>query len=288
MDPSDSVGVLDRYFPGAAFFTEFERFDRFLDKQKRHNTAVDFLTVCSPNYLHDAHIRYGLRSGLDVICEKPLVLNPWNLEALIAYEDEFQKKVNPILQLRHHAVADLLKVKSQNSTKRPSIQLTYITSRGPWYYASWKGDVSKSGSIATNIGIHFFDLLLHVFGKVIKNTVHLHTHDRAAGLLALEHADVQWFLSINETTLPQEIKQKGKTIHRSLQYDGEEIDFTEGFTDLHTASYEAILSGKGFSLQDCQPSIALVQEIRTATIAPMSGDYHPLAKLPLEKHPFGL
>lgn len=285
-DPADSVGVIDKYFPTAAFFTEFERFDRFIDKQRRNLAGPDFISVCSPNYLHDAHTRFGLRSGADVICEKPLVLNPWNLEALIEYEAASGKKVFPILQLRHHAVVPTIREMMKNAQSRPSIDLTYITSRGLWYYASWKGDIAKSGGIATNIGIHFFDMLLLLFGKVEDNIVHLHTHDRAAGLLKLEHADVRWFLSINSETLPAEVKAKNKTTYRSLRYNGQEIEFTDGFTDLHTTSYREILDGNGFSLEDCLPSIALVHDIRTRQQTGPVGDYHPLAALPMSKHPF--
>ena len=285
-DPSDSVGVMDRYFPTAAFFTEFERFDRFIDKQRRNQAGPDFISVCSPNYLHDAHIRFGLRAGADVICEKPLVLNPWNLEALLEYEATSGKKVYPILQLRHHAVITTIQAMMKNTSGRPSIDLTYITSRGLWYYASWKGDVAKSGGIATNIGIHFFDMLMLLFGDVEENIIHLHTHDRAAGLLRLQNADIRWFLSINSDTLPREVRDKNKTTYRSLKYNGNEIEFTDGFTDLHTSSYQHILGGTGFQLEDCLPSIALVHDIRTQKPMGLVGDYHPLAGLPASKHPF--
>lgn len=249
--------------------------------------GIDYLSVCSPNYLHDAHTRFGLRNGADVICEKPLVLNPWNLEALMDYEGAAGKSVHPILQLRHHAVIETLKEKIKNATTRPSIELTYITSRGLWYHTSWKGDESRSGGIATNIGIHFFDMLILLFGKVQKNTVHLHQFDRAAGHLELENADVRWFLSIDADTLPEAVRTKNKTTYRSLKLDGEEIEFTEGFTDLHTASYEAILDGQGFSLSDCLPSIELVHDIRVKKVTGLTGDYHPLAVLPAKEHPFG-
>lgn len=286
-DPTDSVGVLDSYFPETAFFTEFERFDRHLEKQKRAGEGVDFVSICSPNYLHDAHIRFGLRHGANVICEKPLVLNPWNAESLKINELESGKRVSTILQLRLHPAIVALKnkVSRQASGQKHVVDLTYITSRGHWYYASWKGDGQKSGGIATNIGIHFFDMLAWIFGPVQQNIVHVHTHDRAAGFLELEQARVRWFLSINADTLPPE--SEGKRTFRAIRVDGELLEFSEGFADLHTLSYEAILSGQGFGLNEAMPAIALAHDIRNAVPQGLSGNAHPLAGLPVAKHPFG-
>ncbi len=288
LDKTDSVGILDSYFSEADFFTEFERFDRHLEKQKRNGNPIDFLSVCSPNYLHDAHIRFGLRLGADVICEKPLVLNPWNLEALQTIEKETGRKIYTILQLRLHPAIVALKnkIESSFSEEKYDIDLTYITSRGNWYYTSWKGDVSKSGGIATNIGVHFFDMLTWIFGEVLQNVVHLHTHDRAAGYLELEKARVRWFLSINADTLPVEVKLKNGRTYRSLTMNGEAIEFSEGFTDLHTLSYQDILSGNGFGLDDAGTAIETVYKIREAKPLGLQGDYHPLAALPLSDHPF--
>jgi UDP-N-acetyl-2-amino-2-deoxyglucuronate dehydrogenase len=288
LDKNDSVGIIDSYFPDAGFFTEFERFDRHLEKLKRRGTNIDYVSICSPNYLHDAHIRFGLRIGADVICEKPLVLNPWNLESLREAEQETGRKVNTILQLRLHPALLALKEKIDNTpaSKIYDINLTYITSRGNWYYTSWKGDLPKSGGIATNIGIHFYDMLVWLFGPVKQNIVHIHTHDRAAGYLGLEKAHVRWFLSINEDTLPEAVKNSGQRTYRSITIDGEEIEFSGGFTDLHTLSYEAILNGRGFSLDEATTSIKIVHDIRKATPVGLQGFYHELAALPLAGHPF--
>lgn len=288
LDKTDSVGIMDSYFPQADFFTEFERFDRHLEKQKRSGNPIDFLSVCSPNYLHDAHIRFGLRLGADVICEKPLVLNPWNLEALQEIAAETGKKIYTILQLRLHPAIIALKkrVAAMPDRKKQHVELTYITARGNWYYTSWKGDVSKSGGIATNIGVHFFDMLTWIFGAVEQNVVHLHTHDRAAGYLELEKAHVHWFLSINADTLPIEVKLKNGRTYRSLSMNGEAIEFSEGFTDLHTLSYQKILEGEGFGLEAAKTSIQLAQQIRTAKPVGFDADVHPLAVLPLSEHPF--
>ena len=287
-DPFDSVGILDSYFPNADFFTEFERFDRHLDKLKRKNITLEYVTVCSPNYLHDSHIRFGLRNGTNVICEKPLVLNPWNAEALLEAEKESGKKISTILQLRLHPsiVALKEKIESEKNSAKYDFDLTYITSRGNWYYTSWKGENSKSGGIATNIGIHFFDMLIYLFGSVEKNIVHLHTHDRAAGFLEFKNARVRWFLSINSDTLPKQAKEKNLRTYRSMTLQGEEIEFSDGFTDLHTNSYRQIFAGKGFGVKDAMPSISLAHEIRTAHAVGVTGDYHPLAKLALTAHPF--
>src|SRR5574338_165162 len=250
LDKNDSVGILDSYFPEADFFTEFERFDRHLEKLKRKGTRIDYLTVCSPNYLHDAHIRFGLRIGADVICEKPLVLNPWNVDGLMEIEKETGRKIFTILQLRLHPAIIALKEKVQRAPagKRFDIELKYITSRGHWYHVSWKGDIHKSGGIATNIGIHFFDMLLWIFGDMKSNKVSQHTNDTASGRLELEKANVNWFLSIDANSLPAEAYQAGKRTCRSMTIDGDEFEFSEGFTELHTKSYEEILKGNGFPI----------------------------------------
>lgn len=288
LDKFDSVGVIDSYFPQAAFFTEFERFDRYLEKFKRKGNDLDYVSICSPNYLHDAHIRFGLRHGADVICEKPLVLNPWNLEALKEIEAETGQEVNCILQLRlHPSVIELKKkIEAAPADKVWDVDLTYLTSRGNWYYASWKGDPVKSGGIATNIGVHFYDMLSWVFGDVQKSVVHIHTHDRAAGYLELKKARVRWFLSINYDVIPPEIKATGARTYRSLQIAGEEFEFSGGFTDLHTRSYEQVLAGNGFGLEAAEQAIETVHDIRQARPVGLTGDYHPLAGLPLAPHPF--
>jgi len=268
LDKHDSVGILDSYFPETDFFIEFERFDRHLEKLRRQGIQTDYLTVCSPNYLHDAHIRFGLRIGADVICEKPLVLNPWNVDALMEMERETGKSIFTILQLRLHPAVIALKQRIQSAPmkKNYSVNLKYIASRGHWYHVSWKGDIQKSGGIATNIGIHFFDMLIWIFGDVKDNRVDRHTDDTAAGVLTLERAEVNWFLSIDVNTLPHECKQTGKRTFRSLNIDGEEFEFSEGFTELHTRSYEEILKGNGFAIAETQKSIELVHEIRNNAI----------------------
>ncbi|MEM6877435.1 MAG: Gfo/Idh/MocA family oxidoreductase [Bacteroidota bacterium] len=286
-DPSDSVGILDRYFPATAFFTEFERFDRFLDKMIRGGRQLDFLSICSPNYLHDAHIRFGLRLGASVICEKPLVLNPWNLDALAQVEKQQPGQVWNILQLRLHSAIARLRERYQQLEEPIDIELTYITSRGQWYYASWKGDTSRSGGIATNIGVHFFDMLLWVFGPLESSEVHLHTHDRAAGYLKLNKARVRWFLSINSDCLPEEVKSEGQRTYRKLRIGDEHFDFSQGFEDLHLKSYESILAGEGFGLHAAKSAIELVHAIRIAETSPGQADHkHPLCQLPLSPHPF--
>ena len=288
-DKNDSVGIMDSFFPQASFFTEQELFDRFNTKLKDENRPIEFVCVCTPNYLHDAHIRYGLRYGADVICEKPLVLNPWNIDALVNVEKRHGHKVFTILQLRLHDKIKALKQKVEEGPKDKvyDIDLTYITSRGYWYYASWKGDINKSGGIATNIGVHFYDMLSWIFGDVKKNTVHVASHDRVAGYLELEHARVRYFLSINADTLPANAVEGEKRTFRSITIDGEELEFSEGFTELHTKSYEEILAGRGFGLEDARRSIDIVYDIRNATPIGLRGDYHPMAKMPLCGHPFG-
>lgn len=287
-DPNDSVGIIDSYFPNAAFFTEFERFDRHLEKLKRLGKKVDYVVVCSPNYLHDAHIRFGLRYGADVICEKPVVLNPWNLDALEEIQKETGKQIFTILQLRLHKNIIALKTKVDQAPKGAifDLDLTYITSRGLWYYTSWKGDIEKSGGIATNIGVHFFDMLGWVFGNLEENIVHLHTHDRAAGLLIFEKARVRWFLSINFGTLPDNIKAKGMRTYRSIKIDGEEIEFSDGFTELHTRSYEDIIGGGGYGLAASKDAIEAVYNIRQEEPVGLKGDYHLYCEKKLSKHPF--
>ncbi len=279
-DPFDSVGILDSYFPEADFFVEFERFDRHIDKLRRKGRSIDYVAVCSPNYLHDSHIRFGLRSNADVICEKPIVLNPWNIDALEEIENETGKHIYSILQLRLHPSIIALREKILNGPKDKvyNVDLTYLTSRGHWYFTSWKGDIDKSGGIATNIGVHFYDMLTWIFGKVKRNVVHIHSADRAAGLLELEFANVRWFLSINYDTVPDKVKEQGKRTYRSIQIEGEELEFSEGFTDLHTDSYQSILSGNGFRIGDTRTAIEIVHEIRNLTPIGLVGDYHPLAK----------
>lgn len=265
-DPYDGVGIIDSYFPKAHFFTEFERFDRFIEKQKRAGIKVDYVSICSPNYLHDAHIRYGLRIGADVICEKPLVLNPWNVEALIQLEKEYHNKVYTILQLRHHEAILALKEKVDQSPKNQKfdIDLTYITSRGNWYYNSWKGEETKSGGIATNIGIHFFDMLQWIFGPMEKFTISIKTRDTNAGTMAFKRAKVNWYLSISAENLPIEAKHKGLPTFRTLTIEGEEIEFSKGFTELHNLSYQKILKDKGYGLADAKNSIEIVSRIRNS------------------------
>lgn len=289
-DPFDSVGVLDSFFPEADFFTEFERFERHIDKLKRSGQELDYVSICSPNYLHDSHIRFGLKNGAKVICEKPLVLNPWNLEGLIQMEEETGNKVYNILQLRLHESIIALKKKVDNSPKEKifDLDLTYITSRGKWYYASWKGNEQKSGGIATNIGVHFFDMLSWIFGEVKENLVHLHEHDRAAGYLEFDRAKVRWFLSINSDTLPEAAIKAGKTTHRSIRLEGEEIELSEGFTDLHNKSYQAILEGDGFRISEASNAIKMVHQIRNTQAIGLVGEYHPFAKKALSPHPFHL
>ena len=287
LDPFDSVGIIDRHFPAAAFFTEFERFDRHLDKLYRKGKGIDVLSVCSPNYLHDAHIRFGLRNDADVICEKPLVLNPWNVDALAEMQAQYGKKIYSILQLRLHPQVIALREKVRaNPDKVYDVDLTYITSRGNWYYTSWKGNESKSGGVATNIGIHFFDMLQWIFGTSTDNTVHLHAHDRSAGYLVCPQARIRWFLSINANCLPDAVIKRGETTHRSMQIEGEEWDFSNGFNDLHTLSYSEINAGNGFTVEETRASIEMVHRIRNEKPVGAVGEYHPLVKLPLAKHPF--
>ena len=284
LDPYDGIGIMDSYFPQASFFTEFERFDRFVDKWRRDSgNKIDYVSICSPNYLHDSHIRFALRSGADAISEKPLVLNPWNVDQLKVIERETGKKIYNILQLRLHPTLIALKEKiSKELEKEPNkvydIDLTYLTSRGKWYFVSWKGDEAKSGGIASNIGIHFYDMLCWIFGEVEENIVHLKTSDANAGYLKLKHANVRWFLSVNYAYIPDEVKTKGLSTYRSITVDGEALEFSGGFTDLHTKSYEEILKGNGFGLDEAYSSINTVSAIRNLDPIGMIGDYHPFCK----------
>ena len=288
-DKFDSVGIMDSFFPEASFFTEQELFDRHCTKLHRTGNAIDFVSICTPNYLHDAHMRYGLRLGADVICEKPLVLNPWNVDALKEVEKETGKRVYTILQLRlHQSIRDLkAKIDAGPKDKIYDVDLTYITSRGNWYYTSWKGDVRKSGGVATNIGVHFYDMLQWIFGEVKQNIVHVMSFDRVAGYLELERARVRYFLSINADCLPANAVQGEKRTYRTLSIDGEEFEFSQGFTELHTESYKQILAGNGFRISEARPCIEMVSHIRNAEPIGLVGDYHPLEKLELAKHPFG-
>ncbi|HEX3008327.1 MAG TPA: Gfo/Idh/MocA family oxidoreductase [Bacteroidales bacterium] len=279
LDKFDSVGIMDSFFPEADFFTEFERFDRHVDKLKRQGTKIDFVSVCSPNYLHDSHIRFGLRNQADVICEKPIVLNPWNIDGLVEMERETGRKVYNVLQLRLHPAIIALKEKIAQGPKDKiyDIDLAYITSRGHWYHTSWKGDNQKSGGVATNIGVHFFDMLSWIFGEIKENIVQLSLPDKVAGYFQLERARVRWFLSIDYADIPHDVKIKGQRTFRSITIDGEEIEFSEGFTDLHTKTYQHILEGKGFGLEDARNAINTVFNIRNSSPVGLTGDYHPFA-----------
>lgn len=289
VDPFDSVGIMDSFFPECSFFKEFELFDRHLSKAKQEGNNLDYLAVCSPDYMHDAHIRYGLKMGANVISEKPLVLNPWNLDSLEKAESDSGKQVFTILQMRYHqSILALKKMVDQGpKDKVYEMDLTYITSRGNWFFTSWKGHVHQSGGIATNIGIHFYDMLYWIFGEVKKNVVHVKTHDRVAGFIEFERARVRYFLSINDSTLPEEIIAKGQRIYRSFNIEGEEIEFTDGFADLHTESYKKIFSGEGLGIKEARKSIQIVYDIRNATPIGLKGDYHPFAAKPVAPHPFG-
>lgn len=280
VDPKDSVGVLDQYSFDVKFFTEIERFDRHLEKLRRGPAEgrIHYVSICSPNYLHDAHCRLALRSGADVICEKPLVINPWNLEALEEIEEETKQRIHTILQLRVHPELIKLRESLQKENTVHDVELTYITSRGPWYQVSWKGHADKSGGVATNIGVHFFDLLMWLFGSVNGIKVYHSDNQRMSGFIELERARVRWFLSVDKNDLPAPVKTGGKTTYRSITVDGKEIEFSEGFTDLHTRVYEETLAGRGFGIQDARPSITLTHDIRTAPISPRDGLAHPLLK----------
>jgi UDP-N-acetyl-2-amino-2-deoxyglucuronate dehydrogenase len=280
LDKFDSVGLIDSYFPESDFFVEFERFDRHFEKLKRTGTKIDYVSICSPNYLHDSHIRFALRHKAEAICEKPIVLNPWNIDALQEIENETGHRVYTILQLRLHPKIIALREKIKNSPKDRvhDIDLSYITSRGNWYNISWKGDIQKSGGVATNIGVHFFDMLGWIFGNTRTNIVHLSEHNKVSGLLELENARIRWFLSLDYNDIPPAVKESGKRTYRSITIDGEEIEFSEGFTDLHTLSYSEILGGNGHGLQDAKQSVETVYTIRNAKPVGIKGDYHPMLK----------
>jgi len=279
LDKHDSVGILDSYFPNADFFTEFERFDRHLEMRRRRGDSVDYVTICSPNYLHDAHVRFALRIGADAVCEKPLVLNPWNVTALAELAGETGRRINTILQLRLHPAIRALKerIAAEPAGRVHDIDLTYVTSRGHWYMGSWKADVSKSGGVVTNIGVHFFDMLAWVFGGLHVSDVHLSEPRRAAGYLELDRARVRWFLSIDRRDLPVEPAPGKPATYRSITMDGAEIEFSEGFRDLHTVSYQEILAGRGFGPADVMPSVRIVSEIRGAEPKGITDRTHPLA-----------
>lgn len=271
---------MDHFFPQSDFFVKFERFDRHFDKLKRQGTKIDYVSICTPNYLHDSHIRFALRQGTDAICEKPLVLNPWNIDALSEIEQETGKRIFNILQLRLHPVIKKLKLDIENGQQDRihDIDLTYITSRGKWYDISWKGNIQKSGGIATNIGVHFFDMLTWIFGNVKENIVHVSEPHRAAGYLGLERARVRWFLSIDTNDLPQNIKEKGQKTYRSILINGSELEFSEGFTELHNRNYEEILAGNGFGIQESRNSVETVYTIRNSVPVGLKYDYHPKLK----------
>lgn len=279
LDKNDSVGIMDGFFPDSDFFTEYERFDRHIDKCRRKDDErhVDFVSICSPNYLHDSHVRFALRSDADAICEKPLALNPWNIDGLIDMERNTGRKAYTILQLRlHPSIIELReKIRTAESESKHDVDLTYVTSRGHWYLRSWKGDMKKSGGIATNIGVHFFDMLHFIFGALQDNKVHFSSETKAGGYLEYEFARVRWFLSIDHADVPAELRMQGQRTYRSITCDGEEIEFSGGFTDLHTRSYEEILAGRGFGLEENRVAIETVANIRQANPLGLSGEYHP-------------
>jgi UDP-N-acetyl-2-amino-2-deoxyglucuronate dehydrogenase len=285
LDTNDSVGVLDSYFPDARFFVEFERFDRHIDKLRRQRDSqrIDYVSICSPNYLHDAHMRFALRSDADAICEKPLVLNPWNLDGLLEMERDTGRRINSILQLRLHPAIIALKnkVAAENAGGKHEVDLTYITSRGRWYLVSWKGDERRSGGIATNIGVHFYDMLHFVFGRLQENRIHYYSDTRAAGYLEYEKARVRWFLSVEAADLPEQANSAKQRTYRSITVDGEEIEFSGGFGDLHTLSYKQILAGQGFGLEESRVAIETIAAIRGRSPQSDQGEQHPyVARIP--------
>ena len=283
LDKNDSVGIIDSYFPNADFFVEYERFDRHVDLLKRKGIKMDYVSIASPNYLHDSHIRFALRHGAHAICEKPLVLNPHNIDALKIVQEETGQKIFNILQLRLHPSIIELKNRvneelKHNPDKVYDIDLTYLTSRGRWYFISWKGDEHKSGGIATNIGVHFYDMLGWIFGEVIKNEAHVKNDDINAGYLEFKHARVRWFLSVNYDYIPENIKKQNQRTYRSITIDGKEIEFSGGFGDLHTASYSDILNGGGFCLDEARKSIEIVSQIRNQGIVSTPSELHPFTE----------
>jgi UDP-N-acetyl-2-amino-2-deoxyglucuronate dehydrogenase len=279
-DPFDSIGIMDSFFPNSKYFNEFERFERFVDKSRNNKlTKIDYVSVASPNFLHDSHIRFALKNDCDVICEKPLVLNPHNIHQLIKVQTETNRKVYSILQLRLHPQIEQLKKNiedqlSQYPRKIFDIELTYITSRGPWYDISWKGDLEKSGGIATNIGIHFFDMLSWIFGEVIDSKIFLKDQRTNSGILSLKNANIKWFLSIDKSYLPDSIIRNNSTTYRSISIEGEEIEFSNGFIDLHTESYSDILKGNGFGIEEALQSIEIVSSIRNMKVSEKTFNYH--------------
>ena len=281
LDRFDSVGLIDKYFPKSDFFVEFERFDRHFDKLKRSGTKIDYVSICSPNYLHDSHIRFALRHHAHAICEKPIVLNPWNLDALKEIENETGHKIYTVLQLRLHPKITELRNRIQNGPRDKvyDVDLTYITSRGNWYYISWKGDIQKSGGIATNIGIHFFDMLGWIFGEEKNNVVNLSESNKAGGYLELKNARVRWFLSLDYNDIPEEVRETGQRTFRSITIEGEEVEFSEGFTDLHTSTYREIIAGRGFGLDEARQSVITAYTIRNAKPIGLQGNYHPILKI---------
>ncbi len=278
-DKFDVMGRIDSYFPDAVFFLEQENLDQYIDDLKREGRAIDYVSICTPNYMHPSHIRSALRNGAHAICEKPLVIYPQDMHIISDIEAETGKKVYTILQLRYHpAIVNLKKHIEEKGNKTYDIDLTYITTRGNWYQKSWKGDVTKSGGIATNIGIHFFDMITWIFGKVKKNTVHLYEAEKAAGILHLEHALVRWFMSLDYHDLPIQAIEKNMRTYRSITVEGKEIEFSGGFTDLHTTTYRNILNGKGYGIEDAKESILLTDVIRNSKPVGRKGDYHPFLK----------
>jgi len=288
LDKNDSVGKIDNYFPEADFFTEYERFDRHIDKLKRTGNAVDYISICTPNYLHDSHIRFAFKQGADAICEKPLVLNPWNVDGLQQMEKETGKRVYNILQLRLHPSIIALREKIMNAPQDSfyDIDLTYITARGNWYFASWKAIDEKSGGIPTNIGVHFFDMLIWIFGDVKESIVNVLEPRRASGVLMLRNARVRWYLSVDYSVIPDEVKATGKRTYRVLNINNESFEFSDGFTDLHTLCYKNILNNSGFGLDEARPSIELVYNIRNSKVVGAQGDYHPFVLKEVKYHPF--
>ena len=286
IDPNDNVGFIDNYFDNVTFFTKFERFDRFIEKLNNADDGIDYISVCTPNYLHDSHIRSALKWNSNAICEKPLVLSPWNLDSICRLERAFKKSVYPILQLRLHPSIIKLKEKITDCyrAKIYDVELTYITPRGPWYYSSWKGQSAKSGGIATNIGVHFFDILIWIFGSVKKSVLHVKSHDRCSGFLELEKANIRWFLSIDKFALPKEAKNSNA--YRCIKIDNEVFEFSNGFENLHLDSYKNILSNNGFSLDDARPSIEITHKIQSSKAIGLKGEYHPFSKLIFNNHPF--
>lgn len=278
-DRFDVMGRIDSYFPDAEFFLEIENLDKYMDDLRRIGKPIDMVSICTPNYMHPSHIRFALRNGADAICEKPLVIFPRDMHIIKDIEAETGKKVFTVLQLRFHkTILDLKKKIDESPDKMFDVDLSYITTRGSWYQKSWKGEVEKSGGVATNIGIHFFDMITWIFGNVKQNIVHLYTPTKAAGFLQLEKARVRWFLSVDAEDLPNEVVEKGKRTYRSITINSEEVEFSEGFTDLHTETYRQILAGKGFGIDDARESIELTDYVRNIKPVGLTGDYHPFLK----------